>query len=400
MPKTGKMQTAFLLLILLMFFLPLGSMIFFTLFSTRSAADFGFHRLALTGIVLDATRPTFSIEGWLTHSFQNRLDRWFNKSFGARALFVKLGNQIYYDLFNKSYMHDQSIIIGKNETLYEVGYIEDYCKLRPLMPVTHIETRVMELEELQEELHKRGIEFILLITPHKAAIYPEYIPDVFCDSPKAPNRNYEIFIPLLEKHQINYVDGHLITLEAKNRESAPLFCQGGTHWNHLGAYHTAQRLTEKLRTLTQKPIGALQIETLNIDHKPTGSDKDLASLLNLAIPPYDYPVPHPVIITKQASHQLGKAVFVGGSFNWILLDILNKVRIFEGIDYYYYYKLTLETFPIRTSHPVESSKINWESDVFNTQILVLEINEAEFHNEYIPAFLSDILRHLHARQHN
>jgi hypothetical protein len=297
-------------------------------------------------------------------------------------------------------MYDQSIILGKNKTLYEVGYIEDYCKLRPLMLLTHVETRVMELQEIQEKLHKRGIEFILLVSPSKAAIYPEYIPDVFCDSPKAPSRNYEIFIPLLEKHKINYVDGHSITLEAKNRESAPLFCQGGTHWNHLGAYHTARRLTEKLRTLTQKPIGTLHIETLKIDHTPIGSDKDLASLLNLAIPPFDYPVPHPLIITKQASYQLGKAVFVGGSFNWILLDILNKVRIFEGIDFYYYYKLTLETFPIRTSYPVELSKINWESDVFNSQILVLEINEAEFHNEYVSAFLSDISGHLRANPHD
>jgi hypothetical protein len=396
MPKTGKVQTAFLLLILFIFFLPLGSMTFFTLFSTRSAADFGFYRLALSGIVLDTPRPTFSIEDWLTHSLQDQLDKWFNKSFGARALFVKLGNQIYYDLFNKSYMQDQTIIIGKNSQLYSDGSIYNYCKLTPPMPLKHVEARVMELMEIQEGLHNRGVEFILLISPNKAGIYPEYIPDAFCESPKALSRDYESFIPLLEKHKINYVDGHTITLEAKNRESAPLFCQGGLHWNYLGAYHTSRRLTEMIGTLAQKPVGSLHIQTLNIDHKPTGSDKDLASLLNLAIPPYDYPAPHPVIITKQAFHQLGKAVVVGTSFNWILLDILNNARIFEGIDYYYYYKLTLETFPIRTSNPVDLSKVNWEKDIFNSHILVLEINEGGFQDNYIPAFLSDILQHLRA----
>ncbi len=387
-------QTIILSLILLVLGLPVCSMMIFKLFKEQSAVELGLTSLELAGITFNEPKPQFSLNDWSNHSYQDKFNKWFNHFYGARALFVRLGNQINYSLFSKSYMYDQSIIIGKEKQLYEVGYLRDYCGLTPPTPPFQVEHRIQEMKEIQERLGDRGVAFTLLITPSKAAIYPEYIPAAFCDTPRAATRDYTQLLPLLTKYRLNYVDGHALTSAAKQRERLPLFCQGGTHWNYLGAFHTAQPLVEQLGALTKTPLGELRIQDMTVDHSPTGSDADLAKLLNLAIPPYDYSVPHPVIMNLQTRQRLNRATFIGGSFTWTILDILDRANISDRIDFYYYYKLTLNSYPSKSSRPVDTGHIDWDHDIFTSQALILEVNEAAFQMEYLPAFISDILQHL------
>jgi alginate O-acetyltransferase complex protein AlgJ len=389
--------------ILLILTLPLGSMVMLKVFAGGSAVELGIPSLALAGIFPQVTRPDFTLQDWLSHRFQDNASKWFNRYFGARALFVRLGNQVNYSLFGTSYMNNQNnqtIIIGKQSQLYEVGYINDYCKLVHPMPLELAEAHVKEIAEIQDQLARRGIAFILLISPSKAAIYPEFFPDIFCSSHKSTNRDYENFIPLLDRYKINYVDGHTITFAAKAREQAPVFSQGGTHWNDLGAYYAAERLLKMIETLTSQSIGRLSLQHLEIDHTPTGRDKDLAEILNLMFPPYNYLVPRPTIVREGPAYHLGKAVWVGGSFIWAILDILNGTNIFQTMDAYYYYKLLLKSYPAKTSRQIDVSQIDWDKDILTSQVLVLETNETNFSPKYLTAFLSDILRYLRANPHD
>ena len=100
-----------------------------------------------------------------------------------------------------------------------------------------------------------------------------------------------------------------------------------------------------------------------------------------------------------STQSLGKAVFVGDSFFWAVLDILNRTHIFQTMDAYYY-KLGLTSYPTKTSREVDVSHIDWSKDILTSQVLVLEINEINFSNEYVTAFLSDILRYLRANPHD
>ncbi|SLM49147.1 protein of unknown function [Nitrospira japonica] len=378
--------------ILVVFFLPLILLIVFAAFHKSSASDLGSDRLELSGVVKARPEPAVSFSNWLDHTLQGHFDDQFSKVYGGRALFVRLGNQIYYSLFDKSYMQDQSIIVGKHHQLYERWYIEDYCKIRRPMRRETVAARARQIRELQSELQNRGIPLIVLITPNKASIYPEDIPEGFCGFPKFSFRDYDSFMSEFAAQHIQYVDGRAVTLAARAAAAVPLFCQGGTHWNGLGAYYTARQLTERIGKLTQTSVGPLFLQRLTVDHSPREIDRDLAALLNLAVPPYDYPAPHVMVEQRPAAGQLGKAVFVGGSFNWTLLDLLNKAKVFREIDFYYYYKLALETFPVRTSKPVDRATIDWQKDVLNARVLILEINESNFHSEYITAFLADLLQ--------
>ena len=258
----------------------------FQLVAGRSAVALGYQQLELEGTFPDVPRPDFTIQDWLSRRFQDGASTWFSRYFGAREIFVKLGNQVNYSLLDTSYMNPISkIIIGKERQLYELAYINDYCKLIRPMPLVRVDDRVKEIAEIQDRLSQYGIAFVLLISPSKAVIYPEYIPDIFCRSPKSSKRNYENIVPLLDQYKINYVDGHTITLAAKTHAKGPVFSQGGTHWNDLGAYYTVERLLTMIEALTSQSIGRLSLQHLDIDHTPSGTDKDLAELLNLISPP-------------------------------------------------------------------------------------------------------------------
>jgi hypothetical protein len=288
-----------------------------------------------------------------------------------------MGNQLNYSLFDKSYMHkDYGIIIGRHDQLYEGNYIKEYCNPRPIMPLSLMESWVREIAELQYLLARKGVAFLLLITPSKAAIYPEYIPSNLCRTGQSSIRGYYTFVPLLDKHHVNYVDGHVITQQATQIEKTPLFCQGGTHWNYLGAYYTARAMIEALNGLLNRKAGRLDLEAVHVDHSPTGTDKDLAELLNLFFPPIKYVVPHPIISKKGGTGNLGRVVIVGGSFNWIPIDLLNEHKVFKQIDFFYYYTMALHSFPGQRGLPVDVEKIDWENNIFKSDVIILEINEA------------------------
>ncbi|TEB10355.1 alginate O-acetyltransferase AlgX-related protein [Pelotomaculum propionicicum] len=156
-----------------------------------------------------------------------------------------------------------------------------------------------------------GIASVVLITPSKASIYPEYIPDAFNKIPVGQNRNYQNFVDLLKQYDVQYLDGHEITMKQKRKSEYPLFCRGGTHWNYLGAYFTTREMILKLQELVNRSITNLECTRIELDDIPSGSDNDLALLLNVWRTPDRYPVPHPVITAAPGGFQ-PNVLFVGG----------------------------------------------------------------------------------------
>ena len=294
-------------------------------------------------------------------------------------------------------MYDQTIIIGKEKWLYELAYIQDYCRLLPPLPPEETVALVKNIKQLQQQLKIRDITFLVLITPSKASVYPQYIPEVFIKNIKYNKRDYENLVPLLREYGINYVDGHEITLNAKTKSEIPLFCRGGTHWNYLGAFYTVEKLIEEIEKIKGINLPHITFTEISLDMKPGASDRDLSSLLHLLFPPFHYITPHPMFKVVSDSHDYkGDMVFVGASFSGLVFDILNSNGILRSADYYFYYKNSLITFPPdkkrESSFNVEH--IDWKQDFFKKDFIVLEINEIAFKSGYVYAFLNDILNHM------
>jgi hypothetical protein len=201
-------------------------------------------------------------------------------------------------------------------------------------------------------------------------------------------RNYDSLIPMLKKYGINYVDGHQITSEQKTINKYGMFPEGGTHWNKLAAIFTAQKAVEQIKQWSGKNLGNIEISRIDVDQTPIGFDRDLANSVNIWFPRIKYLTPIPVI-TKKTNDTLFKPTILmeGGSFSFNFIDRLNESNIFKSLDLYYYYN---KHYVYNEGEIVEGNKdgnivgdvsnIDWNNNVFNRDIVIVELNEQAIPN--------------------
>lgn len=346
----------------------------------------------LYGVFSKQQAPEFQWSALLDGSFQNKFGEYFNNSFNLRPIMIKLNNQFYYDVFAKSYMYDNVIVVGKRRWLYEEAYIRFHENIANQTPIGHIERYAKQLRALQDILAKRGVTFLLLISPSKATTYPEYIPDQFRWHGRPGPLNQQMLMPLLDKCGVNYYDAQAAMLSWRNKAPATLFCQGGTHWNDLGAVYALQGMLAKLERLSGKKLTRLRLDGVDVDDKPMGFDRDLAELLNLYYQPYDFPSPHPrVTPLRDAQTFVGDLALVGGSFNWIALNLLHKYGVFKSMDFYYYFRTSFRHYQAgREPDPqtkIDVWTMDWNKRIFNKDFVIVEMNSAVIpFGNYVSAF--------------
>lgn len=185
----------------------------------------------LAGVVAETARPFLTLRSLRNRSFQDQFDAWFKQHMGLREWMITSDNQINFWLFRESRLKaDDAPIIGKDNFLYARAYV-DSCNLRRVR-LANPEEFASKLRRLQDALALKNIAFLLLISPNKAEIYPEYIPSGYilssgCDNPS----DYQRLLPFLNKYGVNVVDGHRIFTEEKQKTTYLLFPPGGIHWN-------------------------------------------------------------------------------------------------------------------------------------------------------------------------
>lgn len=351
-------------------------------------------KLILHGVEQAEVYPAFTFQNFKTGEFQQAYEKWWNQNFGLKEYFVKTNNQIYYTLLSQTPPNSQ-VWVGKNKQLIEGGYISEYLNFIQPIDSKALEAEVQKMKTLQDILRGQGKTFLVMITPSKAAIYPEYIPDQLKYLQINTIRNYDLLVPLFDKYGINYVDGHKITKEQKSKSKYAMFPKGGTHWNYLAAYYTTEKVIEKIEELTgkrMKEIGLSGVESV----KPVGTDRDLADLVNLWIPPTNYSSPHPVLTAKSSGTEYKPTILMeGASFSEQFINTLKSENVYKSIDFYFYYH-TLITFKegnMDGSIKGEVNKKNLKKDIQNHDIIILELNEQSVGN-IKNGFLQDIMNAL------
>jgi alginate O-acetyltransferase complex protein AlgJ len=354
---------------------------------------------SLGGIDIRIEIPKISVESFIDGKYQDQLSKWFAQNIGFRTFFIRMCNQLYYNLFRTSYMYSNNIIIGKNEQLYERVYIDEYCGRSQVLPDDVMEQAVAQIAECQRLFANRGIQFMILITPSKAYTYPEYIPDCFRCQPERNRQGYERVLELFAKHGVHVLDCQQTMIEAKSRSEIPLFPRGGTHWNQFGVYLAANAVAEYVENLLAVRLARLELVSMSmVSPRDVVSDLDLAWLLNLQWPPYKFRTPKLELVDNAPPQVVRpKATVVGGSFNWELLAMLHKHQIFGQIDFFYYYSLKLHTYPEDAQRQTNFNPeaIDWDGEFLHSDVVILELNEhigvAAPHGSQ---FISEALKHL------
>lgn len=329
---------------------------------------------ALFGFVAGPPPVVPGIGEWWRGDFQRALDGWFARNLEPRGWGVRVTNQLYYTAFRRSYMYRSSIIVGRDSVLYERAYLEAYCKPGP--GEAELAPLVAKIAGLREDLAGRGHTLLFLVTPSKAVTMPEFLPAGLCDPPPAPERRGQTLVALLRRAGVPVIDGATLARAMKTQDPLPPFPRGGTHWSRLVGARVAALAMAEIGRLAGTDLGTLGLGEPRWDAPPIGTDADLAVLLNLLIPPLDYPTGEAELECRPTpAGQAADLIGVGGSFLGQVMRPIGLCGLFDRAEHFGYYKNYRIRYPDGLHEQFDRTALDWAALLGGRVVLLLELNE-------------------------
>lgn len=374
--------------------------VLFVAFLVAVALQTAFHPLAephLHGVFKPIEQPQFSLASWWDGRFQEQVqgteqkEGWIDRHAGFRPVWVKTDNQINFSLFREipSTANPQQIILGKDNWIYEKDYVDNFLGL-DAAPRSRLEKFAADLGSLQDELRRRKIVMLLVISPSKATYSPEYLPDwvklqrdVLRRHDPQQESNYDVLRPMLEQQGVHCVDAvERFRREKEEQQEAGreyrLFTRGGTHWSHYGAGLIAAEMLRRLEELTGRDLLQLECPKVTVDCKTTGTDNDLGAVLNLWTPwVTEGPTPHPHLVATRGDWR-PDVLWVGNSFSDALTGLMDAYRVYRRRDTLFLF-LRKTTYPEGESYPVDRARFDWQQELLTRDVVIVEINEAQLY---------------------
>ncbi len=308
---------------------------------------------------------------------------------GFRNEVVRSVNQFNFSMFGTlTGSRGTSIVQGKKHWLFEQGYVDLYGKEFDMRDGLRV-SFVNRLQRLQNALLARDIAFILVISPSKSEIYPEYLPSRIHNrvAQAPPARTYTILRQELEDAGVHVLDAHR-TFEALKPDHAYLFPKTGTHWSYYGCFLACNAMLVSLNATDGLQIPVPRLDGVLME-PCKGSDNDLLRLLNL----YGFEgqqeslMPYPKIAVEAAPVDARPNVLVvGDSFSFTLIDALRLGKAVGEVDLFYYFKRHFrypasDTAEYMQDHvsvergPLQRDAIDWQRTLLDKDIVILEVNE-------------------------
>ncbi len=282
--------------------------------------------------------PSLRPKSLMSGNFEVEFERHFAQKFGIRGYGIRLAHQLVWELFGTLPQTGETIVdMGKDHWLFEHEYIRHHVHRYEMKRKEALEFAA-RMAALKKRLAKHGIPLVVCISPSKAAIYPEYLPEGLSSSAEeegyTPARD-QLVMRLRHAH-VAVIDSRALFLEWK-KEGVPLFARNGTHWNAYGA----QRIFDIVISAARKQNPSLPPVPNVIGHvnaAPLMSDHDLSALYNMIRYPYiEKTVPYPMFaeMATNTNHRL-RILGVGDSFSYQLADAMGRCGAVESFRLLYY----------------------------------------------------------------
>ena len=337
----------------------------------------------LYGAVTAPKHVALTTRSYLSGAFQEAFEQRFNARLGFRSQWVRSDNQLNLSAFKEltPSLHT-ALILGKNGFIYEREYVDSFNR-RDLVSASLLEEKVVRLKLLQDHLAKQGSAVVLVISPSKPMLYPEYLPGRFVhDQRQTLPTNYDVFVPLLRKYGIHFIDSQHFLSEWKSSQPFTLFANTGAHWNDPAACNVTSQIVSLVETQLEEPLLALRCGRYVMHDAPRNPDRDLLRLANLWLPErLHQPTPYSkVSVGRKRGAKRPTFLLVGSSYAWALLNFLESYRIDEEEDTFFYYYRTKFLYPGKKRSQLDRTVLDWEKDVFGKNAIVIEINASAVQN--------------------
>lgn len=184
----------------------------------------------------------------LFRQFPGVYEKYLNDYYRLPKGYVNLDALVKVYLFGVS--PNSTVALGKNGFYYE-GYgarkvekgivekfdnIADYMGQFPFSE-TELEKWKRTLEERSYWLKEQGVDYVFVLAPTKAFVYPEYLPDALQKIKQGRTRYEQLSAYLREYADIYFIDLLPALLKAKSIRDYPLlFYKTDFHWNFYGSF--------------------------------------------------------------------------------------------------------------------------------------------------------------------
>jgi hypothetical protein len=217
--------------------------------------------------------PSFSLKD--VANFSNQYESFFNDHFGFRNWLIQLNNRFRLNIFGVS--GSPKVLAGKDGWLYYTGnqVIDDY---RGVNKFTNEDLKQWQtvIEKKQRWLASQGIEYLFLVAPNKASIYPEYLPDGIV---RVGNSGpLDQLVAHLNQYSTVKILDLRETLRTQKKEGL-LFFRTDTHWSFLGAFFAYEQIASQLVSNFPQ-VKKISRDELNIDIQLRNGG-DLATMLGM-----------------------------------------------------------------------------------------------------------------------
>ncbi|KPU43693.1 hypothetical protein OXPF_31350 [Oxobacter pfennigii] len=330
----------------------------------------------LSGVINTTKRDNLSWDKYWTGEYQKNFSEWFMQSFPHRNNIIRSYSQFKYSVFGKS--PNSSVVIGKDNTLYGSGDIDEYLQLRPIASDEYLNILIDDIKYINNFCDLNDIIFFLLITPSKADIYPERIPDkyYFMAPVNKKDSAYLRFIALLENNDIGYFDSAKYLKENRDKIKYPLFATTGVHWNYIASAYAASGFFESMYERTGIRLKKMVVTGVDEVESPVAPDTDLLDLMNLYKGTMDTKYYYPRISFTESPNTVKPNLFIrGGSFNNEILDIIGDKDVFSNIDFMFY-NVAVRSFPSGYYEiDNEFKNVNFGELLKNKDMIIIEVNQ-------------------------
>ena len=158
--------------------LPLTVLVHFT--KGRAGLAGAFSRVVIGGVIDSPSPPApapppLSFAGVRDASYQQAVATSFDTGYPGRDWILRAANEVYLRVFRTGL---GGVVIGRgfsafyNRPPYE--FVDEYCVERAAPDA--LAPLVDDLRRLRDNCRRRGVAFVVVVTPSKTAIYPEELP--------------------------------------------------------------------------------------------------------------------------------------------------------------------------------------------------------------------------------
>jgi hypothetical protein len=290
---------------------------------------------ALSDVDTKVKKPQWSWGAFQSGRFQKVVDDWMLRGSGFWGYFVAISNTINYWLFDVAPPgYGGVVVIGKDKSLFNSMSINDYNGKYYSDPQKAM-TLLEQAKVVQEYLASKGIPFLLVISPNKLLLHPEWMRSALASPQPTPRLFPQARAALVQSGVHHLVLADELT-EARRYAGMKFFPKSGAHMNKLGTCLAASAITRELNKQLPHPLPSVDCGEVTTLIPPSADDRDLARILNVLDTSGSLDLQPAIQPALSGKGELQNTLFVGTSNLFGFIGTMRDLGLLNQRDYYFY----------------------------------------------------------------